>query len=99
MKGYKRGVQIIIVKSRSKLPLPFLYPAASNIFSMNIPYPRVGSFTKTCVTAPTNFPFCTIGDPDTGDCHYGQQFLGVKTAMPFECMAACIFLLNSTGRI
>ena len=33
------------------------YFAASNIFSMKIPYPLVGSFTKTWVTAPTIRPF------------------------------------------
>ena len=27
-----------------------------SIFSINIPYPLVGSFTRTCVTAPTSFP-------------------------------------------
>lgn len=27
------------------------------------PKPCVGSFTKTCVTAPTMFPFCIIGLP------------------------------------
>ncbi len=32
------------------------YAAASSIFSINIPYPRVGSFTNTWVTAPTSFP-------------------------------------------
>lgn len=31
---------------------------------MPIPYPRVGSFTKTCVTAPTMRPSCKIGLPD-----------------------------------
>ena len=31
--------------------------AAFSIFSMKIPYPVVGSFTRTCVTAPTILPF------------------------------------------
>ena len=38
--------------------------ASSNIHSINTPYPTFGSCTKTCVTAPINFPFCTIGEPD-----------------------------------
>ena len=41
------------------------HAAASNIFSINIPYPVVGSFTSTWVTAPTSFPSCIIGEPDT----------------------------------
>ena len=40
------------------------HAAASNIFSINIPYPVVGSFTSTWVTAPTSFPSCIIGEPD-----------------------------------
>ena len=32
------------------------YAAASSIFSMKIPYPVVGSLTRTWVTAPTGFP-------------------------------------------
>lgn len=28
-----------------------------NIFSINMPYPLVGSLTSTWVTAPINFPF------------------------------------------
>ena len=35
---------------------PYVYAAASNIFSMKMPYPVVGSFTKTWVTAPTSLP-------------------------------------------
>ena len=31
--------------------------AALSIFSINIPYPVVGSFTITWVTAPTSLPF------------------------------------------
>ena len=34
-----------------------IYAAASSIFSIKIPYPRVGSFTSTCVTAPISLPF------------------------------------------
>ena len=33
-------------------PCRIVYPAASSIFSIKIPYPRVGSFTRTWVTAP-----------------------------------------------
>ena len=51
----------------------FFYPAASSIFSIKIPYPAVGSFTSTWVTAPTSFPSCRIGEPDRSDCHYGQH--------------------------
>lgn len=36
----------------------------SSIFSINIPYPFVGSFTNTWVTAPIILPFCRIGLPD-----------------------------------
>ena len=38
-------------------------PAAS-IVSIKIPYPLLGSFSRTCVTAPANFPSCRIGLPD-----------------------------------
>jgi len=48
--------------------------AAFNIFSINIPYPLVGSFTSTWVTAPTSFPFWTMGEPLTGVVKKGQQF-------------------------
>ena len=47
----------------------FSFHAASSIFSIKIPYPIVGSFTKTCVTAPTSFPPCIIGLPLRSDCH------------------------------
>ena len=39
--------------------------AAFSIFSMKIPYPAVGSFIKTWVTAPTSLPFWMMGEPDT----------------------------------
>ena len=48
---------------------PYSYDAASSIFSMNIPYPLVGSLTRTWVTAPTSLPFCKIGLPNTRDYH------------------------------
>lgn len=46
---------------------------SASIFSIKIPYPLVGSFTKTWVTAPINFPFCKIGLPDTTVVNMGQQ--------------------------
>ena len=49
-------------------PCHFYYAAAANMFSMNIPYPVVGSFTRTWVTAPTSLPFWIIGEPDTPIC-------------------------------
>jgi len=52
-----------------------IFFASANIFSMNIPYPLVGSFTKTCVTAPTIRPFCRMGEPDTTVVNMGQQIL------------------------
>ena len=51
------------------------YPVASSIFSIKIPYPEVGSFTKTWVTAPISFPSCKMGLPDTSDWHCGQQIV------------------------
>ena len=50
-----------------------LYAAASSIFSINIPQPVVGSLTRTCVTAPTSFPSCIIGEPDTLMSSVGQK--------------------------
>ena len=69
------------------------YPARSpiclSIFSMNIPYPVVGSLTSTCVTilrfapwqvcfanlAPTSLPFWMIGLPLSSVVNKGQQLL------------------------
>ena len=51
----------------------FIFSASANMFSIKIPYPLVGSFTKTCVTAPTSFPFWIIGLPLTSDVNMGQQ--------------------------
>ena len=42
--------------------MPPFYATASNIFSMKIPYPVCGSFTKTWVTAPTSFPSWMMGE-------------------------------------
>ena len=39
--------------------------AAVSIFSINMPYPAVGSFIITWVTAPTSLPFWMMGEPDT----------------------------------
>ena len=49
--------------------------AAFNIFSIKIPYPVVGSFMRTCVTAPTSLPFWIIGEPLTSVFKKGQQNL------------------------
>ena len=38
-------------------PLFCVYPWESIIFSINIPYPFWGLFTKTCVTAPISLSF------------------------------------------
>ena len=51
----------------------FIFSASANIFSIKIPYPLVGSFTKTCVTTPTIRPFCRMGEPDTSDVNMGQR--------------------------
>ena len=40
-----------------------IFSASESIFSINIPYPRVGSFTNTCVTAPIILSFWMIGLP------------------------------------
>ena len=49
------------------------YPAAS-MFSMKIPYPRKGSFTRTCMMAPMSYQFCTTsGLALTVDVRKGQQ--------------------------
>ena len=63
--------------------LPFVFyaafcigaSAAESIFSMKIPYPAVGSFTITRVTAPTSFPSWMIGLPDRCVVNKGQHFL------------------------
>ena len=52
-----------------------IHAVAFSIFSMKIPYPLVGSFTITCVTAPTILPFWMIGEPDTSAVNKGQHFL------------------------
>ncbi len=55
----------------------FTFSASLSIFSIKIPYPLVGSFTKTCVTAPTNFPFWIIGLPLTVVVNMGQHFFDI----------------------
>jgi hypothetical protein len=47
--------------------------AAFNMFSINIPYPVVGSFIKTCATAPMSLPFWTMGLPLRRVVNKGQQ--------------------------
>jgi phosphopantothenoylcysteine decarboxylase/phosphopantothenate--cysteine ligase len=54
--GFAMETENLIENARGKLPLAYIYPATSSMFSMKIPYPLVGSFTRTWVTAPTNFP-------------------------------------------
>ena len=53
--------------------LLYFYAAASSMFSIKMPYPVVGSLTRTGVTAPTNFPSCIIGEPDTLMSSRGQK--------------------------
>jgi len=58
-------------------PLHF-YAAASSIFSMKIPYPVVGSLTRTWVTAPTSLPSWIIGLPLTLMSSRGQKKFAEK---------------------
>lgn len=50
-----------------------IFSSSASIFSMNIPYPLVGSFTNTWVTAPTILPFWIIGLPDMSVVNERQQ--------------------------
>ena len=50
-----------------------IFSASANMFSINIPYPFAGSLTRTCVTAPTSFPFWITGDPLTSVVNRMQQ--------------------------
>ena len=52
--------------------------AAFNMFSINIPYPLVGSLISTWVTAPTSLPFWIMGLPDMSVVNKGQHFLTKK---------------------
>ncbi len=52
-----------------------IFSASANIFLMKIPYPLVGSFTNTWVTAPISLSFWIIGEPDTSDVNMGQKVL------------------------
>ena len=54
------------------------YAAASNIFSIKMPYPVVGSFTSTWVTAPMSLPSWMIGEPDTLMSSRGQKKFAEK---------------------
>lgn len=51
-----------------------IFSASASIFSINIPYPLVGSFTKTWVTAPMSLPFWIIGLPLTSAVSRGEYF-------------------------
>ena len=73
---YQRGYSTIELALPENLSgRAVFHPAASSIFSIKIPYPQVGSFTKTWVTAPISLPSCRIGLPDTSDWHCGQQIV------------------------
>jgi len=50
-----------------------VFSAAFSIFSINMPYPVVGSLTRTWVSAPTSLPPRMIGLPDTSVVNKGQQ--------------------------
>ena len=50
-----------------------IFSASASIFSINIPYPVVGSPMRTWVTAPTSRPSCTMGLPDRCVVNKGQQ--------------------------
>ena len=52
----------------------YFLSVSESIFSINIPYPRVGSLTNTWVTAPTSFPSWMMGEPLTSVANRGQQF-------------------------
>ena len=56
----------------SKLKMNRRRTQCSNIFSIKIPYPLVGSLTNTCVTAPTIRPFWTMGS-QTLTCQVGSN--------------------------
>ena len=60
-------------KTGANRPRHKFYFAVSSIFSRKMPWPRVGSFTKTWVTAPMSFPSWMMGLPDTVDVNMGQQ--------------------------
>ena len=64
-----------LLKIHGDLSFPLPYAAASSIFSIKIPYPVVGSFTSTWVTAPTSLPSWMIGLPLTLVSSIGQNFL------------------------
>ena len=53
--------------------VPYIYAAASNIFSIKMPYPVVGSLTRTWVTAPMSLPSWMIGLPLTLMSSMGQK--------------------------
>lgn len=57
---------------------PYLiFSASASMSSINIPYPRVGSFTKTCVTAPASLPFYSTGEPLTSVVNMGQKYFEI----------------------
>ena len=60
-------------KQSISINLNYFYAAASNMFSIKMPYPVVGSLTRTWVTAPMSLPSCIIGEPDTLMSSKGQK--------------------------
>lgn len=52
----KANIGKIASLSPHQIGVGLTYDAASSMFSIKIPYPLVGSFTRTCVTAPTSLP-------------------------------------------
>ena len=67
------------------------YFVSANIFSINIPYPLVGSFTSTCVTAPISLPFWIMGEPLTSVVNRGQQ-------ISFKIDIFKLYIFYSAGR-
>ena len=67
---------------------------------MNIPYPLVGSFTRTWVTAPISFPFWIMGLPDTSVVNGGQQnlFANIKYRHNFHLFFKFMWRMFSFNR-
>lgn len=59
------------------------YSAAFSIVSRKIPYPLVGSFNKTWVTAPTNRPSWRMGLPLMSDVNKGQKYFSFGVSYKF----------------
>ena len=64
--------------------LPFVFytarsPICPSIFSIKMPYPAVGSFMRTWVTAPTSLPFWMMGEPLRRCYNKNNVFYGLFT--------------------